>query len=64
MEIFTYSEIGHVHIQERNDIKSVDFNERISFNSFNVCRVAEMQPEHKNFQKFFPELLPSTCGGM
>jgi hypothetical protein len=29
-----------------------------------VCRVAEIQPEHEDFQKLFPVLLLGTAGGM
>jgi len=32
--------------------------------TLHACKVAEMQPEHENFQKLFPALLPSTGGGM
>jgi len=63
MKIFTDSEIKHVHTQERNDA-SLLTSLKGSHLTLNVCRVAEMQPEHENFQKFFLELLPSTCGGM
>jgi len=46
--ISTGSVIKHVHIQERYDI-SLSTLPKGYYLTLNICRVAEMQPEHENF---------------